>query len=155
MAGYSGLSVEDLTNAEYQGRDRMMKLFEYARANFPGFEEAYMLGAAEQIGVRQTRLLRGEYVVTMDDLVNRRHSADSVCRGRDYYTPYRALLPTNIEQLIVAGRHYSVEPDAQRISPAKSLHAWRRAKLQESQRQLPSTGTALCARSITGKYRCK
>ena len=116
MAGYSGLSVEDLTNAEYQGRDRMMKLFEYARANIPGFEEAYMLGAAEQIGVRQTRLLRGEYVVTMDDLVNRKYFADSVCRGRDYYTPYRALLPTNIEQLIVAGRHYSVEPDAQRIA---------------------------------------
>ena len=116
MAGYSGLSVEDLTNAEYQGRDRMMNLFEYARANLPGFEEAYMLGAAEQIGVRQTRLLRGEYVVTMDDLVNRRHFADSVCRGRDYYTPYRALLPTNIEQLIVAGRHYSVDPDAQRIA---------------------------------------
>ena len=115
MAGYSGLSVEDLTKAECQGRERMMDLFEYARANLPGFEKADMLGAAEQIGVRQTRLLRGEYVVTMDDLVNRRHFVDSVCRGRDYYTPYRALLPTNIEQLIVAGRHYSIEPDAQRI----------------------------------------
>ena len=116
MTGYSGLSVEDLTNAEYQGRDRMMKLFEYARANLPGFEKADMLGAAEQIGIRQTRLLRGEYVVTMDDLVSRRHFTDSVCRGRDYYTPYRALLPTNKEQLIIAGRHYSIEPNAQRIA---------------------------------------
>jgi hypothetical protein len=75
-----------------------------------------MLGAAEQIGVRQTRLLRGEYIVTKDDVVRRRHFADTVCRGRDYYTPYRSLLPRGVDQLIVAGRHYSAEPHAQRMS---------------------------------------
>jgi hypothetical protein len=68
------------------------------------------------MGVRQTRLLEGEYVVTKDDVQSRRHFADSVARGRDYYTPYRALLPRNVDQLLVAGRHYSATPDAQRIS---------------------------------------
>lgn len=116
MPGYDGMSVEDLTEAEYNGRDRMMRLYEYARGNLPGFRNASMLGAAEQIGVRQTRLLRGEYVVTKEDVVSRRHFADTVCRGRDYYTPYRALLPKGIDNLIVAGRHYSAEPDAQRMS---------------------------------------
>ena len=75
-----------------------------------------MLGAAEQVGVRTTRMLKGEYVVTKDDVVNRRYFSDTVCRGRDYYTPYRALLPTKVDQLIVAGRHYSAEPDAQKRS---------------------------------------
>ncbi|MEP3304149.1 MAG: FAD-dependent oxidoreductase, partial [Roseibium sp.] len=70
----------------------------------------------EQMGIRQTRLLRGEYVVTKDDVQNRRHFADSVCRGRDYYTPYRALLPKGLDNLIVAGRHYSVDSDAQKSS---------------------------------------
>jgi len=116
MPGYDGISVEDLTRAEYEGRDRMMKLFHYVRENMPGFEKADMLGAAEQVGVRTTRMLRGEYVVTVDDVVNRRYFTDTVCRGRDYYTPYRALLPTKVEQLIVAGRHYSAEPDAQKRS---------------------------------------
>ena len=116
MPGYDGISVEDLTKAEYEGRDRMMKLFHYVRENMPGFEKADMLGAAEQVGIRTTRMLRGEYVVTVDDVVNRRYFADTVCRGRDYYTPYRALLPTKVEQLIVAGRHYSAEPDAQKRS---------------------------------------
>ena len=64
----------------------------------------------------QSRMLKGEYVVTKDDVVNRRHFSDSVCRGRDYYTPYRALLPKKVDQLIVAGRHYSAEPDAQKRS---------------------------------------
>lgn len=116
MTGYDGLSPEDMVAAEYEGRERMMNLLEFARANIPGFENAKMLGAAEQMGIRQTRLLRGEYVVTKDDVQKRRHFADSVCRGRDYYTPYRALLPKGLDNLIVAGRHYSVDSDAQKSS---------------------------------------
>ncbi|MFK8033884.1 MAG: FAD-dependent oxidoreductase, partial [Hyphomicrobiales bacterium] len=116
MPGYDGMSPEDMVAAEYEGRERMMNLLEFARKNIPGFENAKMLGAAEQMGVRQTRLLQGEYVVTKKDVQSRLHFADSVCRGRDYYTPYRALLPKGIDNLIVAGRHYSVDSDAQKMS---------------------------------------
>jgi hypothetical protein len=66
--------------------------------------------------VRQTRLLEGEYVVTKEDVQDRVHFRDSVARGRDYYTPYRALLPKKVEQLLVAGRHYSATSVAQRTS---------------------------------------
>jgi hypothetical protein len=48
--------------------------------------------------------------------MQRRHFADSVARGRDYYYPYRTLLPRNVGQLLVAGRHYSATPSAQRTS---------------------------------------
>lgn len=116
MPGYDGLSPEHMVAAEYEGRERMMKLLAFARENLPGFENARMLGAAEQMGIRQTRLLQGEYVVTREDVRERRWFADSVCRGRDYYTPYRALLPKGIDNLIVAGRHYSVESEAQKLS---------------------------------------
>ena len=116
MPGYDGISVEDMVAAEYEGRERMMNLLSFAQKNLPGFENAKMLGAAEQMGIRQTRLLQGEYVVTKDDIKSRRYFADTVCRGRDYYTPYRALLPKDINNLIVAGRHYSVECEAQKLS---------------------------------------
>ncbi|ETX15069.1 invasion protein [Roseivivax halodurans JCM 10272] len=116
MPGYDGMSPEHMVEAEFEGRRRMMALLDFARKNLPGFENAKMLGAAEQMGIRQTRLLRGEYVVTKDDVKSRRHFADSVCRGRDYYTPYRALLPKGVDNLIVAGRHYSVESEAQKQS---------------------------------------
>ena len=116
MPGYDGMSPEHMVEAEFEGRRRMMALLDFARANLPGFENARMLGAAEQMGIRQTRLLQGEYIVTKDDVKKRRHFADSVCRGRDYYTPYRALLPKGIDNLIVAGRHYSVESEAQKQS---------------------------------------
>lgn len=116
MTGYDGMSVEHLTAAEFDGRDRIERLVAFVQKNLPGFENSYLLGTAEQIGVRQTRLLEGEYVVTKDDVVDRVHFPDTVCRGRDYYTPYRALLPRDVENLIVAGRHYSATPEAQRMS---------------------------------------
>ena len=116
MPKLSGLKVADLTRAEIEGRGRIERLLDFARANMPGFEKAYVVDFAPQTGVRQTRLLEGEYVVTKDDVASRRHFADSVCRGRDYYTPYRAMLPREVDQLLVAGRHYSATPAAQRTS---------------------------------------
>ena len=116
MTGYDGLTVGDQTAANEEGRRRVAALLEFARARMPGFERAVLVDVAPQIGVRQTRLIRGDYVVTKDDVVKRRHFGDSVARGRGYYTPYRALLPQGIDGLLVAGRHYSVEPDAQKLS---------------------------------------
>ncbi len=94
----------------------MGELLEFARKNLPGFENAYVVDFAPQTGVRQTRLLEGEYVVTKDDVMHRRHFPDTVCRGRDYYTPYRAMVPKDVDQLLVAGRHYSATPQAQKSS---------------------------------------
>ena len=116
MTGFDGMKVADLTAAEFEGRRRMQGLLEFARENLPGFEQAYFVDFAPQTGVRQTRLLKGEYVVTKRDVRDRVHFHDSVCRGRDYYTPYRALLPVGVDQLLVAGRHYSATPQAQKIS---------------------------------------
>lgn len=116
LAGLDGLKVADLSRVERDARARMGRLLEFARANIPGFSEAYVVDYASQTGVRQTRMLRGQYVVTKQDIVTRRHFADSVARGRDYYTPYRALLPRHVGQMLVAGRHYSATPQAQKIS---------------------------------------
>ena len=116
MVGYDALKVEDMTTAEIEGRRRIAALVAFARAQVPGFANCHVLDVASQLGVRQTRLLQGEYVVTKRDVVERRHFPDTVCRGRDYYTPYRALLPRGVEQLLVAGRHYSADSQAQKIS---------------------------------------
>lgn len=116
MRGYDGASVEDLTKAQSEGRRRVDAVYAYVRENWPGFENSYIVDLAPQIGVRQTRLLEGEYVVTKKDVQDRVHFRDSVARGRDYYTPYRALVPKKVEQLLVAGRHYSATSTAQKTS---------------------------------------
>ena len=116
MTGFDGLKVADLTRADPEGRARIAKLLPFLRAKLPGFEQCVVVDVAPQLGIRQTRLLQGAYVVTKEDVTQRRHFADSIARGRDYYTPYRALLPRGVDQLLVAGRHYSATPQAQRIS---------------------------------------
>jgi glycine/D-amino acid oxidase-like deaminating enzyme len=116
MVGFDGIKIEDLTRADFEGRDRIEAVVAYARERLPGFENAFVVDVAPQIGVRQTRLLDGVYVVTKEDVIRRRHFADSVARGRDYYYPYRSMLPRSVGGLIVAGRHYSATSSAQRIS---------------------------------------
>ncbi|MBV9977562.1 MAG: FAD-dependent oxidoreductase [Hyphomicrobiales bacterium] len=116
MTGFDALAVEDLTRADFEGRKRIASLVDFARANVPGFRNCYIVDVAPQLGVRQTRMLDGEYVVTKEDVLERVHFHDTVARGRDYYTPYRALLPKHLEGLIVAGRHYSATESAQKMS---------------------------------------
>ncbi len=84
MTGYDGLKIEDMTRADFDGRRRMVALLEFARAKLPGFEKAYIVDVAPQLGIRQTRLLEGVYVMTKEDVMNRRHFHDSIGRGRDY-----------------------------------------------------------------------
>ncbi|MFT8245773.1 FAD-dependent oxidoreductase [Roseomonas sp. BN140053] len=116
ITGLDGLRVEDLTAMEFRGRQHIHAAVDYARANLPGFANCHVVDVAPQTGVRQTRLLEGDYVVTKEDIQDRVHFPDSVARGRDYYTPYRALLPRGVEGLLVAGRHYSATSSAQKIS---------------------------------------
>lgn len=116
MNGFDGLKIADLTRADIEGRRHMADLVAFARQNLPGFADAYLIDVAPQLGIRQTRLLEGAYVMTKEDVMGRRHFADSVARGRDYYYPYRSLLPKGVGGLLVAGRHYSATPAAQKMS---------------------------------------
>ncbi len=116
MTGLDGLSVADLTTAEVRGREHIHAAVDHARAHMPGFERAVVIDIAPQTGVRQTRLLEGEHIVTKDDLLQRVRFADAVARGRDYTTPYRSLLPKGVDNLLVAGRHYSATSTAQKMS---------------------------------------
>ncbi|MGO7690410.1 FAD-dependent oxidoreductase, partial [Rhizobium ruizarguesonis] len=80
--------VEDLTQAELEVRARIARLLDFAREKMPGFENSYVVDFAPQTGFRQTRLLEGDYVVTKDDVMTRRHFAYTVAvRRRDAQTP--------------------------------------------------------------------
>lgn len=116
LPGYNGLLAEDLTQVEIRGREIIHNVVAFAKQHFPGFSDCYIVDFAPQTGVRQTRLLQGEYVLTKEDIAQQTRFHDSIARGRDYYYPYRALLPKNVDNLLIAGRHYSSTSQAQKIS---------------------------------------
>jgi hypothetical protein len=84
------------------------------RASVPGFEKATVSLIADQLGITESRRLQGEYVMSREDLD--RDFDDAIARTGHwtkydcvYNIPYRSLLPTGIDNLLVAGRCISVD----------------------------------------------
>jgi len=64
-----GTNPEDITRAETEARGQQRLLLEFARKYAPGFANAYILDSGSHIGVRETRRILGEYVLTEEDIV--------------------------------------------------------------------------------------
>jgi hypothetical protein len=110
----------DLTAAERMGMQVAVDFVRLARLyRIPGLENCHLARAGAAVGVRDTRRLVGEYVVTVEDARNGAEFPDVIARkygaidANQLYTgpmqsgfayPYRALLPRRIEGLLVAGR---------------------------------------------------
>lgn len=128
----NGTSVEDLTKAELQSRKQAWSIFNFLKKNVPGFESAFMLDTAAMIGVRESRRIVGEYLLTKEDIMAGRKFEDAIAQNimpidihgpgeehtwiplkKPYDIPYRCLLPKKVENLLVAGRCISTDHFAQ------------------------------------------
>ncbi len=67
LAGFSALKVDDLTEVEIRSRRLMLDHLAFYRAHAPGFENAYLMLSAPQLGVRHARRLAGVAAVTRAD----------------------------------------------------------------------------------------
>lgn len=123
----------DLSRAEMQGRADAHAMFRAWKKDVPAFADSYFLEAYPWIGVRESRRIIGQHVLSEDDLMQSRRFDDAIATGcwyldlhpnkttigsandfnpqkvqpEPYDIPYRALLPQKIENLIVAGRCHS------------------------------------------------
>lgn len=133
IGGIDGTRSEDLTKAEIEGRRQVFALMKFMVRYLPGFEDAYLMQTAAQIGVRESRRIVGEYIFTVDDVKNGTRFEDCVLRsaypvdihssvgkgysrdedprpplippaGSWYEVPYRCLVPMKVDGLLVAGR---------------------------------------------------
>ncbi len=117
------LNVEDLTTAEVNARKSMLMSLDYLRQNVPGFEDCYLVDTAPQIGTRGSRRLKGEHILTWDEVSAGVIHPDAVLVSsrlgqtvsREFplaSIPYRSLLPRGIDSLLVAGRCFSADAKA-------------------------------------------
>ncbi|HWO73390.1 MAG TPA: FAD-dependent oxidoreductase [Dehalococcoidia bacterium] len=119
FSGYSALKVADLTEVEFRSRDSMREILAWFRANMPGFERAWILDSASQIGTRHSRRLAGREKITAEFWKNDGHSEESIglCPGLspEFPTleiPYGCLVPKELEGLLAAGRNLSCDPQS-------------------------------------------
>ena len=80
VVGKKGTDARELSEAEIDGRRQVMSLAGFMKKHVPGFAQAYIVTTGVQIGVRETRRLVGEYVLTEKDVV----------RGNSFRTGSRA-----------------------------------------------------------------
>ena len=117
-----GLDPTALSAAEVNLRGKMFEVAGVFRDNFAGCEGCYPAGPAPSVGQRRGRAIRCDYELTQDDCTEGRQFDDqigvfgfidnwkhSVRDAGAYGIPYRALVPTGLDNALVAGRMISVE----------------------------------------------
>jgi len=72
---------EALSRAEVETQRQVFEVFQFLTRRVPGFKGARLLGSTYQVGVRETRHILGEYVLTLEDVLEGRDFPDTVARG--------------------------------------------------------------------------
>ena len=135
------LNVTVLSKNVMQARASILRLSNFCKKYFKGFENAYISSISSTIGVRVSRRLKGKYVFTYDDIKTSKkfenpvlisdypvdvHSTDknsSVLEQvlSEYQLPVESLMSADIDNLFVVGRCVSADFMAQgaiRIIPS-------------------------------------
>ncbi len=123
----------EATAAEIAGRDEAEKASRFLVANLPGFAEAFLVDTPTQLGVRETRRVVGDYLMTGDDVLGAARFDDAIgCgawpqefhvtgtgteyvyleQGSYYQMPFRSLIAADADNLLVAGRCISATHEA-------------------------------------------
>lgn len=133
QVGIDGTDETSLTRGMIEGRVENKKLFDIIQKRFPGYTRASIAATAETIGIRETRRIQGNFMLSYDDLLQGTDFDDVIAlsaycfdipdpkkpsyqplegqKTKKRYTeiPYRCLLPDTLNNLIVAGRSISIE----------------------------------------------
>ncbi|HNS33267.1 MAG TPA: FAD-dependent oxidoreductase [bacterium] len=79
------LDNHDLTRMYIEGREQVDILWKFIKKYVPGFENSYVIDTGTLLGVRDTRRITGEYILTGNDLANHRHFDDVIAVSRHGY----------------------------------------------------------------------
>ena len=135
-------SEEEVTEAEVLARKQVYEIYNFMKEHADGLENSFLMMTAAEIGVRESRMIVGDYVLTEEDCRNcvKFDDAIAACNydidihnpegtgtshyyfpAGEYYTiPYRSLIPKGVSNVLVAGRCISSDHGAQasyRIMP--------------------------------------
>ncbi len=120
----------ELSAAEQKARAQMLDIWNILRRRAPELKDSYIVSGSTQLHIRESRIIRGEYILTEDDIRARAPFADSIAVGAwpvdihpstgfsgvhphkesppaPYEIPYRCLVPQAVDGLLVAGKPIS------------------------------------------------
>lgn len=118
-----------ITKAEIEGRKQSRQIFNFLKKYVPGMKNARMIQTSESVGIRESRRIVGEYIMTIEDVLTARKFEDAVVKlansidvhttgaveyktykNDSYYTiPYRALVHKSFVNVWSAGKTVSAD----------------------------------------------
>ena len=114
QSGLSALDVDDMTEVEIRSHRLTEGHTRFFRQHAPGFERAFSLQSAQQLGVRHTRRLAGVARIERKDWSDGTPAADEIGVSPSISpkfpvvsVPYGCLVPRALDGLLAAGRHIS------------------------------------------------
>jgi len=144
---HDSTDAASMTEAELVARRQVEQMARFLCERVPGFEDAYICEIAPQTGVRESRRIMGDYILTEDDVLTARKFADGIARGSypvdihnpagtgtvikkvppgdAYDIPYRCLCPLGFDNMLIAGRPISSDHAAHsshRVMPIASCN---------------------------------
>ncbi len=131
---HDATDADELTEAELIARKQVRQMVRFLRADVPGFEEAWLSEMAPQIGIRESRRVIGDHVLSVDEVLGAAKFDDGIARGsysvdihnpagtgtvierlppgESYDIPYRCLTPLGFDNLLIAARCISSDHGA-------------------------------------------
>lgn len=131
----NGADAYELSEAEIEGRRQLKKVIRFLNAYVPGMERAHITSIPNGIGVRETRRIDGEYILTGEDILSGRKFEDCIAKNgycidihdpkgqgwgvsfiqsedHCYDIPYGCIVPQTLDNLLTAGRCISATAEA-------------------------------------------
>lgn len=121
----------EMTRATIAGRAQIADILGLLRRIVPGCEKVELVESASMLGLRETRRIQGDFVLTGEDIRQKRQFEDVIflagnsidihvgnstryqpAAGEPYQVPYGILLPQKVKNLLVAGRCSSMDRTA-------------------------------------------
>jgi hypothetical protein len=119
------LDPESRQRARMEAIAELPRLVQFLKENVPGLKNAELAGYAPELYIRESRHIKAEYCLTIDDVLENRDFYDRVAFGsypvdiqptrpgqpgvvvgnpRQYAVPFRSLVPLRVDNLLVVGR---------------------------------------------------
>jgi hypothetical protein len=133
MRHVDATDADALSAAEIEGRRQCHEYHRFLRDQVPGYERSVMISTSPAVGVRESRRVLGDHILTAEEVLGGAKFADQIAQcgapiedhhagtdtqwvylqdGGTYGIPYRTLLPRGLEGVLVAGRCFSASHDA-------------------------------------------
>ncbi|MBQ5765363.1 MAG: FAD-dependent oxidoreductase [Clostridia bacterium] len=131
VVGVDGSDADDLNDGEIKAQKQTIAIVDFLKTFIPGFEDSYYIQSGATLGVRETRRMVGEYVLSGMEAINCKAFDNPIARGSyiidihdpsgraraiggdikgDYYDiPYGCLISKTYNNLLSCGRCISVD----------------------------------------------